>query len=111
MSRSAPFSVELPLEDAHLTLYVSGTQSPYDPGVSSGPPEACYPPEGGEVEIEEVWLKHTGQVKPLELEVSSLLALLDSAECPVYERLEGLVQEKLANEPPDQPDYPDEDFP
>ena len=27
------------------------TISPYDPGVRSGPPEDCYPPEGGEVEI------------------------------------------------------------
>jgi hypothetical protein len=24
--------------------------TPYDPGVTSGPPERCYPPEGGEVE-------------------------------------------------------------
>lgn len=27
----------------------------YDPGVSSGPPEICYPPEGGEVEIVKVF--------------------------------------------------------
>ncbi len=25
--------------------------TPYDPGRSDGPPEHCYPPEGGEVEI------------------------------------------------------------
>ena len=25
---------------------------PYDPGVTSGPPEHCYPPEGGEFEVE-----------------------------------------------------------
>ena len=26
----------------------------YDPGVCSGPPENCYPPEGGDVEITSV---------------------------------------------------------
>lgn len=109
MSRAIPFSVELPLEDAHLTLVVEGTQTPYDPGVTSGPPEACYPPEGGEVEIADVWLKHTGHVKPIELEIGPLLMLLDHASCPVYERLEQLVQDKLADEPPSEPDYPDED--
>lgn len=30
---------------------VEYTISDYDPGVSSGPAELCYPPEGGEVEI------------------------------------------------------------
>lgn len=30
---------------------VEYTISDYDPGVSSGPAENCYPPEGGEVEI------------------------------------------------------------
>jgi hypothetical protein len=29
--------------------------TPYDPGVSSGPAESCYPPEGGEVEIVKVF--------------------------------------------------------
>lgn len=28
--------------------------TPYDPGRTYGPPEKCYPPEGGEVEIESV---------------------------------------------------------
>ncbi|AII27765.1 hypothetical protein B9J07_12870 [Sinorhizobium sp. LM21] len=29
--------------------------TPYDPGVSYGPAESCYPPEGGEVEIVKVF--------------------------------------------------------
>lgn len=29
---------------------VSGHVSAYDPGICSGPPDRCYPPEGGEVE-------------------------------------------------------------
>lgn len=36
-------------DDTEVT--VEYTISPYDPGVSSGPAEDCYPPEGGEVEI------------------------------------------------------------
>lgn len=37
--------------DDETEVTVEYTISPYDPGVSSGPPEICYPPEGGEVEI------------------------------------------------------------
>ena len=35
---------------------VTGYVSAYDPGVCSGPPDRCYPPEGGEVEDMEVTL-------------------------------------------------------
>ena len=42
-------------EGEDLVLYrVSGSVSDYDPGVCSGPVERCYPPEGGEAEIEEI---------------------------------------------------------
>ena len=42
-------------EGEDLVLYrIHGTVSDYDPGVCSGPVERCYPPEGGDVEIEEV---------------------------------------------------------
>jgi hypothetical protein len=30
----------------------------YDPGVCSGPVEKCYPPEGGDCEINRVWDEH-----------------------------------------------------
>lgn len=33
-----------------LEYEVNGSVSAYDPGRCSGPPEMCYPPEGGEVE-------------------------------------------------------------
>ena len=29
---------------------ISFTATPYDPGISSGPPERCYQPEGGEID-------------------------------------------------------------
>lgn len=38
----------------YLLLEFRGTVSPYDHGRCSGPPELCYPPEGGEVEIDEI---------------------------------------------------------
>lgn len=37
--------------DDETEVTVEYTISDYDPGVLSGPPENCYPPEGGEVEI------------------------------------------------------------
>ena len=33
-----------------LDIEVEFTATPYDPGQSYGPPESCYPPEGGEIE-------------------------------------------------------------
>ncbi|MCC6480305.1 MAG: hypothetical protein IT552_14000 [Sphingomonadaceae bacterium] len=41
--------------------------SAYDPGVCSGPAEACYPPEGGEVEIIKVF-NDAGPVKSTDAE-------------------------------------------
>lgn len=40
-------------DETEVTVEYSIT--PYDPGVSSGPAEVCYPPEGGEVEIVKVF--------------------------------------------------------
>lgn len=41
--------------DDGTEVTVEYTISDYDPGVCSGPPEDCYPPEGGEVEIVKVF--------------------------------------------------------
>jgi hypothetical protein len=35
----------------------------YDPGVSSGPAELCYPPEGGEVDIVKVFTEANPDIK------------------------------------------------
>ena len=40
----------------YINLEVSARITVYDPGCLSGPPERCYPPEGGEVEDLEVVL-------------------------------------------------------
>jgi hypothetical protein len=38
------------------TFEIEFTTSPYDPGNTCGPPENCYPPEGGEIEDRDVTL-------------------------------------------------------
>ena len=86
------FSIFLALDDLEMELLVEGNATPYDPGVTRGPPEACYPPEGGEVEIENVYAVHPGQVHPIKLEVSPLITYLAA-----WEKLEALVEEYLAN--------------
>jgi hypothetical protein len=52
-------TIELPVEDdaGNETIYtIECSLTPYDPGKTSGPPEDCYPPEGGECEILKVSL-------------------------------------------------------
>jgi len=53
--RNGTAIAELP-EDLTIEVRARAQFSPYDPGVSSGPVEACYPPEGGEFEDGEVEL-------------------------------------------------------
>ena len=55
MRHSTTFSDSIEVEDLSTedTVYevsVEWAFSPSDPGVTSGPPEQCYPPEGGETE-------------------------------------------------------------
>jgi len=38
------------IEDVEHEVEVSANVTPFDPGRFTGPPEDCYPPEGGEVE-------------------------------------------------------------
>ena len=88
------FSITLALDDPELELLVEGNATPYDPGVTSGPPERCYPPEGGEVEIENVYATHPGQMRPIKLEVSPLITYLAA-----WPELEAMVEDALANRP------------
>lgn len=58
-SHSLEFEFEAPDDEAEDGLRVLKVEaevkvSPYDDGCCSGPPESCYPPEGGEVEIDSV---------------------------------------------------------
>lgn len=49
------FEIELEYGSKSVEYLVKAEVSPYDPGRTSGPPEKCYPPEGGEVEQKEVY--------------------------------------------------------
>lgn len=54
MSYEIEFSVERDGEEVILTVH--GSVSQYVPAKTWGPPENCYPAEGGEAEIEEILL-------------------------------------------------------
>ena len=54
-----------------IKIEVKFNATPFDPGVTYGPPENCYPPEGGEVEILSVLYND----KPLELSAKDLALL------------------------------------
>lgn len=62
-----------------IEIEVEFDATSYDPGVTSGPPENCYPPEGGEVEIQAI----TYNSKPIELS--------DADEKKIQEELEQKV--------------------
>lgn len=64
-----------------IAVEVEFDATPYDPGVCSGPPEACYPPEGGEVEITQI----TYNDKPI--------ALSEADEKKIQEEIEQKVAE------------------
>lgn len=49
-------------------IEVQYTATPFIPGNTFGPPESCYPDEGGEVEIQEVYSLLTGKEVQLTLE-------------------------------------------
>ena len=70
----------------------------FNPGVSSGPPENCYPPEGGEIE----W--HVSEDQPL---CEFIQAALDNNETWTTNIEEQLIE--ISMEPPEQPE-PDPDF-
>jgi hypothetical protein len=50
------FEIETPDDPENdlreVSVYADVKVSPYDPGCCSGPADSCYPPEGGEVEID-----------------------------------------------------------
>ena len=98
------FSITLALDDPEMELLVEGNATPYDPGVTSGPPERCYPPEGGEVEIENVYATHPGQMRSIKLEVSPLITYLAA-----WPKLEAMVENVLANQADEGPE-PDPEY-
>lgn len=91
-----------------VTAEISFTTTPLDPGVSSGPAELCYPPEGNEIDDREVTALYMPEVKAepareLDLEDGDKLqiAAIDATprldlECPAW--LAQLILENVDDE-------------
>ena len=72
MNRRPSHDIEAQFTYGGDTYRARGTVTPYDPGRCSGPPEDCYPPEGGEVEIDSI-------IGPEGLVIAPSDALVDAA--------------------------------
>jgi len=88
-------------DEEELELTVRGTVSKFIPGRFFGPPENCYPDEGGEAEIEAILLNGkpwTGELTPKEKQAVEELLIEEAAnDGPDYE-------------PDDDRDFDDRDF-
>lgn len=63
------------------------TYTPYNPGVSWGPPEQCYPPEGGDFDYEIISTSGDCSIDELQQLISSL---------SLYEK--AMLESRLFNE-------------
>jgi hypothetical protein len=82
--------------------------TPYDPGNTSGPVEACYPPEGGDIDINDIRLRLKPGTSPdCFLEISDLIAALNGGDivCALVDEEVG----RMLAEPPEPPE-PDRDY-
>ncbi len=55
-------------DGSEIELTVFYTITPYDHGCTFGPPESCYPPEGGEVDIAKVEDEDGNAIEPTDEE-------------------------------------------
>lgn len=88
------FTTEIePAADLPVELVVTYTGSPIIPARTYGPPEHCYPAEGGEVEIQSVM--HNGQP----------YALTDEQEEALLDVCSDRVEQDAADAEDDRADY------
>lgn len=66
-------TVDLMVGDDEIEFNVEFDASPYVPAKISGPPERCYPAEGGEVEICDVYVDGESVIATLDQEVLNRL--------------------------------------
>ncbi len=61
-------------ENGEVTVFFECMVEAYDPGRISGPPDLCYPPEGGGVEVVRVYIEdNAGKEVELQPELASRL--------------------------------------
>ncbi len=77
------YTTTLPLTDVEVIVVFDYT--PYDAGRTSGPLEDCYPPEGGEAEINAVYLPEMDDLLPL-LNLPAIKKLTHTCETWARER-------------------------
>lgn len=68
--------------DLEVPVDIDYTITPYDPGRTYGPPEFCYPPEGGEIEVE---CKNS----PFNKEITDAILNSDRLSEEIFEDVEG----------------------
>ena len=103
-------NVDLTIELGGFEIVCSTDLTPYDPGVTSGPPERGYPPEGGEVEICDMRLRlKPGNTPDCFLEISDLIADLGEAALETVQELveaaAAVWADETAEPPEPEPDY------
>lgn len=104
MEVSLEWPIELP-DGTEVMYNIECDVTPYDPGVSYGPPERCYPPEDGGVEILSITLQMPGN-KIKGVEVGAILWKALGFSDKVIERIEEAATEKASDlsindDPPD----------
>lgn len=88
-------------------LELDVTCSPYDPGCTYGPPESCYPPEGGEIEdceVVDVAASDPDRPNVTEAECKAIKAEAErqmKEGGPLWDRIQDFIYEQ----PPPEPDY------
>ena len=85
--KNVPFKILIDGNSVEVVAAMKFTSTPYDPGISSGPAEICYPPEGGEIE---------------DVEVETLFYPVKNGESPIdldgQEWLKDLIVEHVSND-------------
>lgn len=86
--RTRTVQVETTIE-VFITVAANATVSPHDPGRTYGPPDLCYPPEGGEVEFTRIMLGDVMEVSEEALEKLFGEAFVDDLRQMAFDAAEG----------------------
>jgi hypothetical protein len=90
-----------------LKLNLAVELSPYDSGCTYGPPELCYPPEGGEIEDMEITVESATYPDglPVEAELIPLIEARLQAQYDEDKALQTQIDAYVYDQPPPERDY------